>query len=150
MKDFVLNFGPQYVEKTDEFDYFGIVYLTNLCKKKMEIEFNSYIQPGFNSSLQNNKYYLIPNFINKGRALSYASKFMNLNGFEAAGDSLPDLTMMELASFSHISPWGELLGTKLQFPHKAYNKHNGQLARTGEEIMINFCQRNDIDIHDLI
>ena len=142
MNCFISSFGSEYVETVDKFDYFGIVYLTPDGVKKMIQEFEKLNFKGFKTTFQGRKFYIIPEFINKGRALKHVVDVLGIDYLESAGDSLPDLDMFQISNFCHVSPWGELENTNIPYPHKLYEKHENAIALTGEEILINFCGRN--------
>ncbi|RFU69028.1 haloacid dehalogenase [Peribacillus saganii] len=68
---------------------------------------------GWRMSLQGRKLYLVPESVNKWDAVAYVKEKMGKTFVAAAGDSLLDLCMLEVADFAIAPLHGELAETSL-------------------------------------
>lgn len=62
----------------------------------------------WNTSLQGRKLYFVPQCISKGAAIAYIQEKEGYQFMTAAGDSLLDLPMLEMADYALCPPHGEL------------------------------------------
>jgi len=62
----------------------------------------------WNSSLQGRKLYFVPQCVCKGEAIDYIKEIKGCRIMTAAGDSLLDLPMLEMADYALCPPHGEL------------------------------------------
>jgi hypothetical protein len=163
MNKFISKIGYSNVTKVDRFKYFGIVYLDDTANALVAANMSEFDQAGFKTSLQNNKFYLIPDFLTKGLASQYLCLKMGWTQIISAGDSLPDLEIMldsglqslqpedfgpEYAmhrspecAFALISPYGELLNHRdLPLNHRMFEKIEGKAALVLEQILVEYCK----------
>lgn len=93
-----------------------------------------FYQQGFTLSHQGRKLYIMPNCINKSKALQFVKERIGASTVFAAGDSLLDLDMVLSADRGFIPSHGEAVQYKETLPsHISVTQHTGVLA--GEEIL---------------
>lgn len=97
--------------------------------KRMEETMSDY---GWVVSLQGRKLYFIPNFITKGAALAEVARLTKADYVMAAGDSILDQSMLEMADVSFRPKHGELENIDYMFPGLRRTTWTGIYA--GEEI----------------
>lgn len=87
---------------------------------------------GWDISLQGRKLYFIPHFISKGNALAEVARLSQADYVMAAGDSILDRSMLEMADLSFRPNHGELEGIGYMIPNMQKTLRNGIYA--GEEL----------------
>jgi Sucrose-6F-phosphate phosphohydrolase len=142
-------------ERVDKFKNFSIFYINpqNIDQTK-ELE-NNLQYEGYETSIQGNKLYHIPQCMTKVAGLEYLSERMNWDKIVAAGDSKPDISMMKskLVNDSFVSCWGEIVENIdfLPLQHQIFPKIENQGAITGEQIINQFINTYlDQDLASLI
>lgn len=92
-------------------------------------EFNQSLQQdGWQSYLQGRKLYIMPQFLTKGAAVEYIKRFQHYDWHFAAGDSLMDLSMLELADEYFVPLHGELTQFAQQLNLKIVQKNGSDFA----------------------
>lgn len=92
-------------------------------------EFNQSLeQDGWHSYLQGRKLYILPQFLTKGAAVKYIKQFQHYERHFAAGDSLMDLSMLELADEYFVPLHGELAQFAQQLNLEIVHKNGAEFA----------------------
>ncbi|PLS15957.1 haloacid dehalogenase [Bacillus sp. M6-12] len=89
---------------------------------------------GWRMSLQGRKLYLVPECVNKWDAVAYLKEKMGKTFVAAAGDSLLDLCMLEVADFAIAPLHGELAETALN-PGRPIHRTERQGIQAAEDIL---------------
>jgi hydroxymethylpyrimidine pyrophosphatase-like HAD family hydrolase len=152
-KELVSNWDKQHWNMTDSIEYMGAVYLTQSGIAWVKTVINRIhrvlASKGFDILLQDDRLLIIPNFINKGNALEYLVWKLGVRYLEAAGDSVLDISMFDIANRVHVSPWGNLKESSLSGSYIRYPKVDGQQLLTGEQILERFCVSHGISLQNL-
>ncbi|MGL4758461.1 MAG: HAD hydrolase family protein [Patescibacteria group bacterium] len=141
-QDFISRVGPEFIHKVDEFEVFSIVYLVPERVDWVKANFDSFAYEGMKTSLQEVKFYIIPDAITKGHALTHLANKMGWNSVITAGDSLPDLEMMclPISKIALISDRGELKDkASFDFNYKMFCRPEGFGALNGLDILEEYC-----------
>lgn len=103
-------------------------------------ELTAWAQPlGWSTSLQGRKLYLVPEALTKSAAVREVAERLGSRSILAAGDSLLDIDLLELADRGIAPRHGELYASGWTAEHVDLTAASGILA--GEEIVEWFCSR---------
>ncbi len=126
----------------DELFYSVIVDRASLPEGKMD-ELAACLQDhGWNCSLQGRKIYLVPDHVNKGAAVRYVKELAGAKYVYAAGDSLLDESMLDVADEFVAPKHGELYRKYGVHAHIRFTERAG--IRASEEVVGSLMNRMEV------
>ncbi|MDR1701771.1 MAG: haloacid dehalogenase [Sporomusaceae bacterium] len=125
------------LREADEVFFYCIFNKEKMPRQEFE-DFSAWAKgQNWNISLQGRKLYLVPGSVDKGAALLRLSQILQKQITFAAGDSLLDISLLELAPNAFVPVHGEVRHYFSASGHWQYTKKDGLLA--GEEIVANIA-----------
>jgi hydroxymethylpyrimidine pyrophosphatase-like HAD family hydrolase len=126
----------------DELFYAMVINRDRLPEGLMEALERLLLDYGWNCSLQGRKIYLVPNTVSKGVAVQYVKQLSGAGSVFAAGDSLLDESMLNIADEAMAPKHGELFRKYGQHNHIRFTERSG--IRASEEILDVLMSRMEV------
>ena len=111
-------------------------------------DFNKALQQyGWHCSLQGRKLYILPMFLSKGAAVQYIKSLRHYDWHFAAGDSLMDMSMLQLANDYFVPLHGELKKYAEQLNIAIVQKSGADFAEYFlEQILISITEKGSFNV----
>lgn len=123
--------------------FYSIVVKYDLLPAGLMDELESSLQgTGWKSSLQGRKIYLVPDHVSKGSAVRYVKELSGSSFVFAAGDSLLDESMLEIADEAIAPKHGELYRKYGIHKHIRFTENSG--IRASDEILTRLTNRMEV------
>lgn len=123
--------------------FYSVIVRRDLLPAELMEELESRLQGlGWSSSLQGRKIYLVPDHVSKGSAVRYVKELSGSSFVFAAGDSLLDESMLELADEAMAPNHGELYRKYGVHKHIGFTENSG--IRASDEILARLTNRMEV------
>lgn len=131
----------------DELFYCYIVDPQMLDLNKVQNLNKALQQYGWHGSLQGRKFYILPMFLSKGAAVQYIKNLRHYDWHFAAGDSMMDLNMLQLANDYFVPLHGELTKYAEQLDIAIVQKSGADFAEYFlRQILISITEKGSMNV----